>query len=510
MRYNLDLHHNVFYQYRGYRNANWNSNFHEDNVTKAIINSLESLSIKKQLRIFNKLTLLEIVFLPGTSIKYSLQSKPLRYLEAIHDLPENKKKLIGINPNGDLLQENVFKLFQKYKSKKNSEGFADEYIELFKGNEYFDMKEAKEEAKDQFNNLLVSVEEHGSKPDAWILVFDSENKLLACAVFEFKKFALFPDQLNRHMEQSLGIVDSKIENALRLKYSDIFNELIEYQKENKIVKDCLEILEVLGYDSYHQIRFEDIESVKLLSNQTNDNDDELNLQISYLRKKIANQLNDFLERAVEIEGVSIKAENNDTRKQVRILVDNTDGINITLEIGISSEQQFVILATELFPKYFKQGEKFHGCIVNHPEYIETIDTIYNDCTFNRHIRIRRSPKAFKVLSYPFVGQYGSFKDMISSYKDTIIYHRKMTYDALLNLSNTRYPLEFNVENQIKSNRNIKPNYNLALYEYSRIAKYFYLENYIDNREQLIKDLIMNLRNHVKGLRLCLEIIGRKI
>ena len=228
MKNRHDMHLNVFWQYDG-------KPWLENNITKAFINTIDSLELDDKKIVFNKLFNYNI---PNgeVSFEYYLQSGPEP--SCIKALADSQKQLFAFSPTGkswgnDGIDKNDDDLIRKSIEDSIRSAFPEEKEE-----------EIHKLAQNQFNETKAIIENKGgSIPDAWILIY-SAGELDYCIAMENKLYDLDPFQLNNHREKSLFLNDK----TKGIKYCD-YKTIIETiaQMDNWLAKEYVRYMYFLKY-----------------------------------------------------------------------------------------------------------------------------------------------------------------------------------------------------------------------------------------------------------------------
>lgn len=201
----------------------------ENNITKALINTLDSLPLKAQKELF------KIVFkdvddkLIEGEVKTSfyLQKKPND--EIINRVPVKNRYLIGISPTGKCWGYN-------YQDVHDEKRLREEIRKEVKLDNTLSDEKQEEIVEKTVMQILSIRERNDSIPDAWILIeFTNSNYLI---IIENKLYNLDPNQINNHIEKSLGqkheknkpiyIEYDKIIEKMRTLNTYLSNQFVEY------------------------------------------------------------------------------------------------------------------------------------------------------------------------------------------------------------------------------------------------------------------------------------------
>ena len=244
-----DKHLNVFWQYNG-------SPWLENNITKALINTFESLDDESKndfiLTFFG-------ISLSGKSItyKYFLQTKPDK--AEIESIDENRRLLFAFSPTG---------------KSWGAEGIDSGNINLIEKcireslRQNYPLKEDKEIdelAQRELAGTKEIIANRGeSIPDAWIMIYEGDTSNY-CIAMENKLHDLDPFQLHNHCEKSLFMKQNNIRYA---KYSTILEKLNELN--GYLVGDFLRYMYFLDYwkiDNLKQLYGMDEDHIKIYSSE---------------------------------------------------------------------------------------------------------------------------------------------------------------------------------------------------------------------------------------------------
>lgn len=240
-----DRHLNVFVNYAS-DNTNKESEHLENNITKAFINTLESLPNEANKKIFKDL--FEINLPDDFSCKYYLQwssSSDNKTKEIIKKIPKENRILFAFSPTGKpcgfkgIDTKNFVIIKQAIKDHYKNEKQELSYNE-------FETKEINR------INETYQVHDGESIPDALIIVYFNNSPQYAIAM-ENKKYDLDPYQLNNHLEKSLDLnsVDEKDKRIKYKKYKDIINSFkgIETYMTNSFIEYMI-ILDYYKSDNF--------------------------------------------------------------------------------------------------------------------------------------------------------------------------------------------------------------------------------------------------------------------
>lgn len=219
-----DPHLNVFWQYDGKPHL-------ENNITKALINTLDEMSEKDFRNVFSSTFGLKLT--PGElKREFFLQKKP--DMEKVREFSEEKRVMFAFSPTGkcygfagrDIKDEKT--LFKVIKNEFKTK--------------YEDESKLNEETEKAVKEYLDS-QKGDSIPDAWIFLYVDGRPEYVLAL-ENKLYDLNPDQLNNHIEKSLLILENK-KPVIYRKYEEIVETL--NRVDCYLAKQYVEYMVLLGY-----------------------------------------------------------------------------------------------------------------------------------------------------------------------------------------------------------------------------------------------------------------------
>ena len=257
-----DKHLNVFWQYDG-------KPWLENNITKALINTFDSLDDSDKKTFFKELFGIELAKDRDYTFKYHLQKDPEKNKVEKNKVKEFNKKnirLFAFSPTGKAWGADGTASGDKDKMRESVEK------KILK--EYPNIAEKKLENKveAELKRLLDNIEErntHDSIPDAWIFVY-YKGKAEYLVAFENKLWDLDPNQLNNHCKTSLLLDEDFLrKNKDVIIYSDFQNILNTLNGMNSYLTG--EFIRYMYYlnkwnvDSVAQLEGMDDESIRLHS-----------------------------------------------------------------------------------------------------------------------------------------------------------------------------------------------------------------------------------------------------
>ena len=239
-----DKHLNVFWTYNGSPSL-------ENNVTKALINTFESLDAESKIKFVKEL--FEINLCDEVEFNCYLQKAP--DIDKIKSVDEDKRLLFAFSPTGKHWGQKGIDTKDCEVIKKSIEVTIKQSYPLNNEQEVMELVQKQlDETMDIINN------KGGSIPDAWILI-SVKDKLKYCIAMENKLYDLDPYQLNNHCEKSLFMENKRIKYV---KYSEIqktLNNLRGY-----LISDFLKYMYYLGYfNNLSQLHDMDEEDIRRLA-----------------------------------------------------------------------------------------------------------------------------------------------------------------------------------------------------------------------------------------------------
>lgn len=288
MLIHTDKHHNIFMPYGAYHL--------ENNVTKALLNTFDMLSLDIKNEIFNYFFDADGE-VDAVSFSYYMQIKPSKVeLDNISSLESNKKVLVAINPSGKTWNDNL--LTDDKTNFDNVDNYKKELNKVV--SEKFDT-DIKKIVKEEVSEIEKFLNNKGSIPDGWLLKY--QNKILThCIIIETKLYDLNPIQLRNHAEKSLSIDLIKEPDSLKfITFNQIYNFLDNKNNNEegiskRLISDLLEYLSVLELDVGKELSHNEIEFLNDLT-IGNIKDKEFYLKI------IDNKLNNSISNILKNNGV---------------------------------------------------------------------------------------------------------------------------------------------------------------------------------------------------------------
>ena len=220
----------MFWQYSGNPRL-------ENNITKAFINTIDSLKIKNKRKVLRELFGVNLASNNRYDFKYYLQKDPPEAL--IKAVQDSKRFLFAFSPTGiSWGYEGIDKADKEEIKKAISSHYHNSKDYFYKSKEEIETIINKE-TKDVFDNIK---NRGGSRPDGWIFIYENDTPSF-CIAMENKLFDLDPFQLNNHCKKSLFLKENKI---IYKKYSQIL-ECFDLIRDEFLVDEFMRYMYFLQY-----------------------------------------------------------------------------------------------------------------------------------------------------------------------------------------------------------------------------------------------------------------------
>ncbi|MBR2284659.1 MAG: hypothetical protein IJ874_09640 [Ruminococcus sp.] len=242
-----DRHLNVFIPYRC-------DEKYEDNITKALINTFQSLPESDKITFFRELFGIALEE-SGNSYSCYLQTRPDE--DTIKQIPEDDRLLFAFSPTGKSWGTGGIDTGDRT-SIKNGIRKA-----LIESDPDISEDDLDKEAEAQTEEVLNIIADRGDpRPDAWIVVYHNEKPQF-CVAFENKLYDLNPFQLNNHCKKAMFLSEN---NIVYHSYSDILETL--YGMDGYLVGDFLRYMFIIDHwdvSSVSQLEGMDTDHIKYYS-----------------------------------------------------------------------------------------------------------------------------------------------------------------------------------------------------------------------------------------------------
>ena len=373
MLIHTDAHLNIFWMYGGV-------NYLENNVTKALINTFESLDDTKVVEVLKNLNVLPESTHSVNRIDYQLQKKPDKGL--IEKFPDEGKVLWGISPTGRAWSQNDIQI-EKLNFDNESES-----INLIMANltENVDDKSAKAEAIRQFDTIKEIHDNRGdSIPDGWIMIYKDDTPLYCIAV-ENKWYNLNPYQLRNHWEKSLLKNDGITKFS---RYEDIYRQIRVY-KDEIVPAHFLEYISLLGCEPSTEFYAEDFAMTSEKFYQ------------DILNRKFYRYLERFMVDFAKKNSMEYDIVNQ------RLYIPEIDHLNVFFDFN--SHNGVLSISTEIGVDKEWVNRKLFPLLHQSPSIRKTIENIYPSGYYVRYIRLNNRSKSL----YFWIQHYSTLDDYLSS------------------------------------------------------------------------------------------------
>lgn len=257
-----DKHLNVFWQYDGKPEL-------ENNITKAFINTFDSLDYESKLIVVDELFGIKLEKENKYEFSYGLQHDPddetNRIIKSVDD---NNKVLFAFSPTGKCRGE--IDGIDKADEEAIRESLTKKIINEYPNITY---PKLKEKVNDKLKVVLQNIEDrrqHDAQPDAWIFIrLDNCKSPKYIIAFENKLWDLDPYQLDNHCTNALHIKTNDRTNIIKKsEYEKILKVLSRFINTNYLSGEFIRYMYFMNYwavDSVSQIEGMDKEHVKFYS-----------------------------------------------------------------------------------------------------------------------------------------------------------------------------------------------------------------------------------------------------
>lgn len=513
-----DMHLNIFWNYNG--KPHW-----ENNITKAFINTFETLNKDHQITILNKHLNLGLNNKDNINLSFELQNLKSEMQKKIKESSCNKY-LMTLNPSGETWDKEAKKVLD-YIS-QNKDEISNKKLDFKDLTDNQLTKRLKDlnliteeqiEDKGLIEDVLKTIEiiknKGGSIPDAWILI-DKNDELDTVIAIETKLWDLNPYQNDNHLKKSLGISSSNSKAIKNVKFYDLCESINNIYKKTKITKDFITYMDWLGYyNKFDNFQEEDIELKK-----RNDN------SINILERKWNNFFNYYFESE---EYKNLKEDLNISEVDEynrRIWFEDIDNLNIYFNTYQGEElykNSGLFVGSEIGVKRKSISKKL-GAKINSSD-IEDLKEIYNIKTGDFHSSIFKRLHSGQINKY---FKYFSSNNLTEAFdvflsEDHDIYKNGLKKDAtktLIEKLKRKCVLEdkkhidkilSDVERyktgKVDENGKAKSYYDLL--SYLRFIFYFSYENIIGKNKNDLEELFSEaIRTNHKGLKKIDKILKR--
>ena len=466
MIFHEDEHLNIFWSYGGKAGL-------ENNVTKALINTLASLNTADAIGVLQRLGIISDFAEKTTHIRYYLQKQPGK--EKVEKFPSERRLLWGISPTGKAWEMNDIPI--------ESLNFHNETeaIQLIY-NQLTEMEKddvAWKEAKKQFEEIRKIYENKGdSIPDGWILSYAGDEPLY-CVAIENKWYNLDPYQLKNHWEKSLLVKNGKTKYST---YGNIYREMLMYKGEN-VPKHFLEYMSLLGQEPI--IGFYKDDFIKLTDDFYKNN---VNILCRKFFRYLDRLLGDFADKN------SLKYDS----KKKRLEIPNIDHLNLFFDFN--AEKGIFSVSTEIGVDKSDINCRLYPMLRENSNIMKSIGIIYQDCSYVRHVRLNSG----NLSLYFWIKEYTSMEDYFENIDMAKIVvsgcNKSECYDELQRLG---VPVE--VLGMQRLSKWKPPKWHWL--EYLRIIRDIDIKEYCaTNTEALDNVLTKVFYQHLKGIKLLAELL----
>lgn len=494
MKRSYDQHLNVFWQYNGNPHL-------EDNITRALINTLSLTNDNLRLEIINFFleSLGEEKIVNDVQITFDLQNP---YIKNIKDL-NCKKLLIGLNPSGKEWGSEIEQSLKKINLEKDINNELIENDKLLKKfliskNMY---ETVSEERLNDYRRVFKTILKRGdSRPDGWIFIFKEGNINPNIVIaLESKLFNLDPYQIKNHLVESLGIDGDEKKVNKNITFETLCDKFKNstYRNPCRIEEHFLDYMEMLGYylkiNSFNEndVLFAIENNYNyIIKNKWNKLFDNFFISTEYndLSEKIETKINfDLKKRQLWFEKIKNANIYFDTPLEKEDFI-NGNAIFIGTEIGVNSKDYILYIQ-----KTFKENNS-----------IEVLSSLYevNDKVYESIFYIFKRINQINFSKYFSLLKSNNLDEILIEFINNTAYENKLSKSKCLELLrkiNNEYP-----ESQIdwlidKINDSSRNNYNLL--SYLRFVDYIKYDQLYDIDEKEFNKLFSKMIfKHYQGLK----------
>lgn len=476
----LDKHLNVF--------INYNEKYWlENNMTKAIVNTLELLDTSSQLELIAELVKSPAITQLDKSqyhCRFALQSKP-RGLDILA-VPSENRILLGLSPTGGTWNE---KLLDIRKLKLNPTDAVQEiYTTLF--SEVTSVKEMEKGkfdktylnfAQAEYDTLLWLDANHGSIPDGWILI-EKDGQPVYCIIIENKLYDLNPYQLRNHRQKSL---EYNAATTITQSFSTVYDLFLrkknnlDVKGQTTLIPHLLEYMTIMGYEPVHRFYPNDVLTIR------NANSEE---ERKFYKELLYQKFFNFFQNYCEENGYDFN------RKKRCMNITGISEFNFVFEFDVENAQ--IIISSEIGNQNAFVSQKILAELQKaDSDFAQQVQNDYPKSTFERFIRMKSS-RAF--LYFP-IAEYDHLNAYIDSIKGMSISDGKIPKDECLKFLTTQHVHPDEHAYAALKRYQFQHWHKL---EYLRILDRLELDKYLyePNHASLKRDLTMLIEQHIIGLK----------
>ena len=465
-----DRHLNVFW--------NYSENAHlENNLTKAIINTLESLSNMDRLsitgRMINSPELEKAAndYADKYRFEFYLQTKPHNFPNCVSEA-KNRFQL-AINPSGKPWGGNILSI--NYQQADNL--IISEIEEMIREGEPSENQDViHQRALDEHQ---IIQKRGDSIPDAWILIFHDSKPISPeyCIIVENKLYDLNPYQLINHQRKSL-LLDSKTKPVYQT-FANVYSTFLKYKKSSVFVPHLLEYFSLLGYEPICDFVDEDFFSLVVDANDKR-------FYENLLQKKMFRFLNDEITHSFDSEKYHYDVNSH------RLSLKDIDRFNLFFDFDIESGVLSISSEIGVSRKYINM--KILPALLADSTLAGKISNYYSSEYFVRYLRLNH----FSASLYFWIKEYSD----LSFYLNTID-KDKIYIDSLNKEECIQMLLDLGVnskdQNIVRVSKYKFETWNKL--EYMRIIRDFDIKEYLNDNEKLRKALKLIIDKHLDGIGL---------
>ncbi len=508
-----DPHLNLFWVY-GSRIKNQtdsditNVNYLENNITKALVNTLENLPADSCRISFLK----ECSVLPQDALESSLefefrlQRKPDK--NVVTSFPESNRFLWGISPTGDAWDIGKIPLEKMdFNNRKESIRFILEQIEdeLESGNNEEDF--AQKEAARLFDEIEAIQNNRGeSIPDGWILIYkkyeSAEREPLYCIAIENKWQKLDPYQLLNHWKKSLYHAEGKTSFS---KFADIYKYISRYGDKSPVVSHFLEYLSLVGQEPFTYFRENDF-SMLYVRDEGALTEYQKSILIKYrnlISNKFWNFFNGFIIDYVKRfnsehlkQGLTVEYKGNNQRIYVKRNKDVEEIKEFNLYFDFDKTNGSFYISTEVGVDRAFINRRLLPFLKANNNMVLQLESHYENCIYSRNIRLNN----INSLVYFWIKGFDTLENYLNEINTAkIAVSKRPKEDCINELQNLVAKTDYNLKRIEKVSRGKYKTWHWL--EYLRIIEEFKIEEFCgeDAVNRLNSTLTDCINRHCEGI-----------
>lgn len=477
---NSDKHMNVF--------INHNDQYQlENNLTKALVNTLSYLETGEQLAILSTLTEepdLNVLAPKRTRIRYSLQQKPRDFDVAA--VPPDHRIQLGLCPSGKAWVEGLLQIGSLPKGPRTAVAYV--YDTLFPdpvdpdnpGKKPPRDSEKWTEAEKIYKDIR-NHEENGSIPDAWAVI-EVEGVPEWCIIVENKWVNLDPHQLREHREKALEHEQAKTTIRSLPDMYDIFMDAKCHLTRTALVPDFLEYLTIIGQEPINRFYPSGLEAVLAAKGTPEE---------AFYTQLFHDKFYRFFNQMMDGRAYD--------RKRRRIAISDSEDFNLTIDFQADKGDFYIV--SEIGVKSQWVNQKLFPLLFAEPSSLaQAIQAQYPGAEFQRFVRLHKWHRNY----YAKIAAFDTISDYCAHMQGVPISRSKQTTLDCLALLDAQQVEK--TENAYQALLRVSPDDTWNALEYLRIQTKLNILPYLHGPDlkQLQQVLEVEIANHRDGLCMLLK------